>query len=240
MSNIDDAMANYFGKNSVVIEKEPLKRPQTDYTHQHEQDGTHPERTGQIVGSRRDGFIAQGSISTIEKMMEYVDKILKSAWGSSWGTFASANSVNIELEEITLPLIVYDTNTRVPMEGTNPKGTMFNTIEEIVDGKPTGDMIQINKIFYDTVVEFAIYGNTSKEAAELMDKFEDLIRTFTYLLKQKGLSELVFMKEQPSDESSKYTPDIPMKSLMYYVRLEKTVQVKTSMLRRIELELEME
>jgi len=245
MNDVDQAMRDYFGekpkiaKSNVVIEKDLSQAPGT-YTHQQEQDGVNPEKVGEIVGSSRDDFLAAGRMSTIEEMAALMLKIMNASWGSKWGTFAHATSVNIELEEILLPLIVYDTLTRTPLEGTNPKGTLFNTIKEIVDGKPTGDMIQLHKFFYECVVEFTFFGNNSAEAADLMNRFEALIRTTTYMLKQKGLGELVFMKEQPADESSKYTADIPMRSLLYYVKLERTDIVKTSMLRKIELELEME
>jgi hypothetical protein len=72
------------------------------------------------------------------------------------------------------------------------------------------------------------------EARKLMNDFEEIINTYTGLIKKNGLSELVFLKETPSENSVKYLPDIPMKSLMYYARFEKIYTVRTSLLNKLD------
>lgn len=176
----------------------------------------------------------QSTIVTVDDLGDTIRKILNIAWGDDWGEITPEFSTSDDISQGTLPKIVYDINYREAPEKMSRKPTLFKNVLEVVDGKETGDSFNVYRQFFDTVVEFNFFGKTMLEARKVMNDFEEIINTYTGLLKKNGLSELVFLKEVPSENSVKYLPNIPMKSLMYYVRFEKIYTVRTSLLNKLD------
>lgn len=176
----------------------------------------------------------QSTIVTVDDLGDTIRKILNIAWGDDWGEITPEFSASDDISQGTLPKIVYDINYREAPEKMSRKPTLFKNVLEVVDGKETGDSFNVYRQFFDTVVEFNFFGKTMLEARKVMNDFEEIINTYTGLLKKNGLSELVFLKEVPSENSVKYLPNIPMKSLMYYVRFEKIYTVRTSLLNKLD------
>lgn len=172
------------------------------------------------------------TISDIDQLALIIKLILELAWGTEWGEMIPSF---IEDEENPIfPKIVYDINTRELSEYRSKKPIYFENIKEVVNGKETGDGFNIYRQWYDTVVEFNFYARTIKEARELMHNFEKVINTYIGLIKKKGLSEMFYLEEIPSEKSMKYKPGVPMKSNAYYVRFESIYKVRTSLLKEIE------
>lgn len=180
---------------------------------------------------------SESKINDIDDLASLIKKILNVAWGDDWGEITPEFSTSDNISEATLPKIVYDINYRETTEGMSKKPTLYKNVLEVVDGKPTGDSFNIYRQFFDTVIEFNFFGNTMLEARKLMHDFEEIISTYTGLIKKQGLSELVFLNELPGENSVKYISGVPMKSSVYYARFEKIHTVRTSLLNKLDYEI---
>lgn len=171
------------------------------------------------------------AIQNVDELALIIKAILELSWGKDWGELVPEY---IEDQENPIfPKIVYDINTRELSEFNSKKPMLFQNIDEVVDGKPTGDGFSIYRQWYDTVVEFNFYARTIKEARELMHRFEQIIYIYMGVIKQKGLSEMIYLEEIPSEKSLKYKPGTPMKANAYYVRFENIYKVRHSLLKEI-------
>lgn len=214
---IDQAYNKYFGtdatkpQNSSVIEK-----------------------GGVLKQAEIPRLTASKNIDNLDQLGEIIRKLLNAAWGSNWGVISPETSKGEDAETIILPQINYSMNLREIADGTNPKPQLFDTITEIVDGKHTGDSFRLYRQFFDCIVEFDFYDNTSLGCRNLMHKFEELIATYTGYLKDSGISEMFFLKEVPSKYSLNYVEGVPMKCLYFFVRLERIKQVRVSTIMQVE------
>jgi len=177
---------------------------------------------------------AQGNIRTIDELGELLSKLLDSAWGSNWGSISSEISAGINPEKMVMPLIIYSTNLREVSTNTNIKPKQTETIKEVVEGSNSGDAFIVYRQSFDCTVEFDLYGNTTKDSRELMNRFEEVMLTFTGYLKKSGVKEIYFLKEVPAKNSLNYMSSIPMTCLHYFVRLERNNIVRVSTIKRIE------
>ena len=172
------------------------------------------------------------NISDVDELATIIKVLLELSWGKNWGEI-----IPEFIEDDTNPVfpkIVYDVNTRELSEHSSKKPTLYNHVKEEVDGVETGDGFNVYRQWYDTIVEFNFYHHTTKEARKLMHNFENVINTYIGLIKSKGLSEMMYLEEIPSEKSMKYKPGIPMKSNAYYVRFECIHKVRVSLLKEIE------
>ena len=138
---LQNAYDEYFGKKEPVVEKvvEPtVKKPST-----------------------LSRLTANGNIDDLDKLGEILRKLLNAAWGSDWGTLSPDTSMGDNAEEIIIPQINYGINLREVTEGTNPKPTLMDTIDEIVDGVKTGDSFRIYRQSFDCIVEINFWDSTS-------------------------------------------------------------------------------
>ena len=142
------------------------------------------------------------------------------------------------LNTLKLPLITYDVNSREVSDKMPIKPVLSDTVQEIVDGKPTGDVIMVYRQFFDCIVEFNTWGRNSLEARKIMNDLEALLNSYGGYLKRLGISEMFFLKEIPSNKSVNYIPGIPMRSMMYFVRLEKIHQVRESVIKNIDIQVQ--
>lgn len=177
---------------------------------------------------------ADGNIKTIDELGELISNLLNSAWGSDWGRFSSDIITGTDSEKIIKPLITYSTNLREISTGTNIKPKQTETIKKVVEGSNIGDTFIVYRQFFDCIVEFDFYHNTLRDTKELMNRFEEVMLTFTGCLKKSGVKEICFLKEIPAISSFNYVDSIPMTCLHYFVQLERNNIVRVSTIRKIE------
>lgn len=180
---------------------------------------------------------ADGNISTVEEFAELLRVVINTVYGMNKVELKPELSYETTKEQLTLPVITYDTNSREGSKETPLKPAQMETIKEVVNGKLTGDNIIVYRQLFDTIVEFDIYGNNSLQVSKISKEFEDLLNHYTGFMKKLGVSEMFFLKEIPSNKSVHYIPDIPMKSLMWYIRLEKISTIRTSTLHTIDVKI---
>jgi len=241
LKDLEDAMSSYFnqsGFNQEMSIPTPEIQKEGTYTYQPEMDGVPPNSTDEHQIADRRIMMADANIDDVDAMAEEIRKLCNAAWGSDWGEFRSAFANADELESTKGKVITYDLLIRSipPNKSIKPK-FMYN-VKEMVNGQPTGDHLRVSIMQFDVVVEFNIWGENDLDARKLSRRFETLLSNFTWRLKKVGVSEIVFNREQPASVSDKFFPNKPMRSLLYAVRLDRYHVMRQSMLRQIEMQLE--
>ena len=214
---LDQAYNNYFGVDSATI--------------QHNRQVINeqiPEHTS------RPRVSAYGNVDNLDQLGEILRKLLNAAWGSNWGIIVPDTYKGEEAEQIQLPQINYSMNLREISDGTGLKPQLMDTINEVVNGKNTGDAFNVYRQTFDCIVEFDFFDNTSQGCRNLMSNFESLLATYTGYLKQEGVKEVYFLKEVPAKYSLNYVEGVPMKCLYFFVRLERNKTVRVSTIRQVE------
>lgn len=246
MANLDDAYNKYFGIQESTRPDNTSKifTPGDDtYTYKPDynirQSVKTPIATSKTYEQNTIRQMADGNIDTIEQMCDILKKILNAAWGSDWGEISPDLKKGEDSSKIVMPQITAEINNREVAEKTAVKPVLMDVIKETINGALTGDSLLIYRQWFDCVVEFDFYGRTAKEARELADKFETILNIYTGYLKRQGISEIFFLKETPAKMSLNFKVDVPMKTIMYYVRFEKITPIRQSVINRINAEVGM-
>ena len=118
--------------------------------------------------------VADDNIDDLEQLAEILKRLCNAAWGNGWGELSPDLKKGENSSEIIVPQIVLDINTRDIAEGIGGlKPTLVDIIKETDEnGQETGDAFLIYRQWFDTNIEFNIYGRTNREARQLQKKFE--------------------------------------------------------------------
>lgn len=182
---------------------------------------------------------ADGNISNIEELVTILKELCNAAWGQDWGELSLDIKTGENSSKIKLPQILVDINTRDISEGFGPlKPVLIGTQDEL-DGnnKPTGDCFLLYRQWFDSNIEFDIYGRNSKEARELCSKLEQLIMVYSGYLKRKGLSEIFFLREISPKSSLNFNENVSMRCILYYIRFECITPIRVSTINKINTEI---
>lgn len=183
---------------------------------------------------------ADENIDDIEQLGILLRRVLNAAWGDGWGILSLDYPRGEDPDKLVLPQITFDVNSREISEKTSIKPILTETISEVVAGQKTGDAFNLYRQWFDCIVEFNFWGRTNLEARKLMARFEGLIGAYSGYLKRQGISEIFFLKEINPHQSMHFLDGVPMRSLMYYIRLERISSVRLSTIKRIDLEVNAE
>ena len=183
--------------------------------------------------------VADDNIDDLEQLAEILKRLCNAAWGDGWGELSPDLKKGENSSEIIVPQIVLDINTRDIAEGIGGlKPTLVDIIKETDEnGQETGDAFLIYRQWFDTNVEFNIYGRTKREARQLQKKFENLLNVYTGYLKRNGISEMFFEREVSPKNSLNYNESTPMRCIYYYIRFESITPIRQSLINSINLEI---
>lgn len=183
--------------------------------------------------------VADDNIDDLEQLAEILKRLCNAAWGNGWGELSPDLKKGENSSEIIVPQIVLDINTRDIAEGIGGlKPTLVDIIKETDEnGQETGDAFLIYRQWFDTNVEFDIYGRTNQEARQLQKKFENLLNVYTGYLKRNGISEMFFEREVSPKNSLNYNESTPMRCIYYYIRFESITPIRQSLINSINLEI---
>ena len=183
--------------------------------------------------------VADSNIDDLEQLAEILKRLCNAAWGNNWGELSPDLKKGEDSSEIIVPQIVLDINTRDIAEGIGGlKPTLVDIIKETDEnGQETGDAFLIYRQWFDTNVEFNIYGRTNREARKLQKKFESLLSVYSGYLKRNGISEIFFEREVSPKSSLNYKESTPMRCIYYYIRFESITPIRQSLINSINLEI---
>ena len=183
--------------------------------------------------------IADDNIDDLEHLAEILKRLCNAAWGQEWGELSPDLKKGENNSEIIVPQITLDINTRDIAEGIGGlKPILVDVIKETDENdNETGDAFLIYRQWYETNVEFNIYGRTNQEARQLQKRFENLLNVYTGYLKRQGISEIFFEREVSAKFSLNYKESVPMRCIYYYIRFESIIPIRQSLINSINLEI---
>ena len=238
---IDEDMYNaYFGIKSKSGESTAPEKRQFIYSDD-KSARVHTNESISDVDYQIQSFrhVADDNIDDLEQLAEILKRLCNAAWGNGWGELSPDLKKGENSSEIIVPQIVLDINTRDIAEGIGGlKPTLVDIIKETDEnGQETGDAFLIYRQWFDTNVEFNIYGRTNREARQLQKKFENLLNVYTGYLKRNGISEMFFEREVSPKNSLNYNESTPMRCIYYYIRFESITPIRQSLINSINLEI---
>ena len=183
--------------------------------------------------------MADGNIDDIEQLADILKRLCNAAWGQGWGELSPDLKKGENSDNLILPQITLDINTKDIAEGLGGlKPILVDIIQETTEsGEDTGDAFLVYRQWFDTVIEFNIYGRTNKEARQLQKRFENLITVYTGYLKRQGISEILYEREVSPKFSLNYDEQVSMRSIYYYIRFESITSVRQSVINTINAEI---
>jgi len=168
---------------------------------------------------------AQGSMD-VDQFTEKMNGLLKKAWGEDWGKFIQKEPTSNDPEKLVLPVIVYDTQRRVP--STSHKSVDPILFDRVKDPDHEGSFLNISRQWFDMEMNFWIYHQTNRDAMELMTEFEMFLFEYKDYFKDLGISDMTFQSEEPPQIVQAWGKELPQRNLVYLIRLERTITSRSN------------
>jgi hypothetical protein len=183
--------------------------------------------------------VADDNIDDIEQLADILKRLCNAAWGEGWGELSPDLKKGEDSSDITLPQITLEINTKDITEGMGGlKPTLVDVVKELDEtGNETGDAFLVYRQWFDSIVEFNIYGRNAKDARQLQKRFENLLSVYAGYLKRQGISEILYEREVSPKFSLNYDESVPMRSIYYYIRFESITPIRQSLINSINAEI---
>ena len=183
--------------------------------------------------------VADDNIDDVEQLADILKRLCNAAWGHGWGELSPDLKKGENSDNIILPQITIDINTRESAENIGTfKPKLIDIVKELdSNNEETGDAFLIYRQWYDCNIEFNFYGRTNKEARQLQKRFENLLTVYTGYLKRQGISEMFFEQEVSPKSSLNYDESTPMRCIYYYIRFESIIPIRQSLINNINVEI---
>ena len=111
--------------------------------------------------------------------------------------------------------------------------------EQKPDKDHPGQHIQILGQWFDNIIQFDCWSVLNNRADDLIEWFEDFMFKYTWVWKKNGVNEILYWMRNTDTESSEWRNDLAVRTVSYYFRTEKIVQIKEYDFRQISLYLEL-
>lgn len=129
--------------------------------------------------------------------------------------------------------VLYQVVSRVPHNELKPRP--IETIIEDIDDKENRRFGQNWSQRQDCIVQFDIVACDYMTANEVMSTFEDAMTTYTGYFKSKGVAEIYFKKYYTDKNLDKYRQWLSVRSIQYFVEIEKLTTVFDTTIEDIEV-----
>lgn len=175
------------------------------------------------------------SSADLVKLTDMIHALLRKAWGDEWQTrFGPEYPKKADMEA---PFIAYHTKSRVYTTGRGVKPRLF---EEAPDPKHIGHTIGLYMQSFDCQMQFDIFHQTGKDADALLQRFEEFLTTYTGYFKQNGIDEFLFQEQLEDDYDFRWRENYYVRSLVYFVRVQRITPIPTYVLHTVELDADVE
>lgn len=125
------------------------------------------------------------------------------------------------------------------VKSRTPKGELKPRIrEEISESTPRDSEGRLGEVYgqkFATVIQFNCMASDSMKAEEIMERFEQMIQTYTGYIKKNGIAEILF-KEQITDENySILRQNLSVRNIRYYVETERLTVIFKEKIKEVEV-----
>ena len=137
------------------------------------------------------------------------------------------------MKNIDKPVITYKVIERIPKKEIKPR--LRETIKEKDEQSGLDKLGEIWGQKFECIIQFDIIASEYKEANEVMNDFEDLIFTYAGFFKRNGISEIYFKKHLTDSHLDNLRENLSIRSLQYYVEIEKVTVIFREKIKEIEI-----
>lgn len=170
--------------------------------------------------------------SSMYQFIEMIDKIITLTMPKVKFMPDEGKIVDLDaMSNFDRPLITYKVLERVPKGELKPR--VRETISEI-DGLNENRIGEVYGQKFKCLIQFNIFASVYKEAEEVMEKFEELITTYTGFFKENGVAEILFNKHLTDEHYAKLRETLSIRNLVYYVEIEKLTVIFKEKIKEIE------
>lgn len=135
------------------------------------------------------------------------------------------------MKDFDRPKITYKILSRKPKKELKPR--VRQTIEPNgINGEDR--LAQICGQKFECLIQFNIFTSVYKEAEEVMEKFEELIFSYTGFFKKNGVAELLFKEQITDNYYERLRETLSVRNLIYYVEIEKLTVIFKEKIKEIE------
>lgn len=167
-------------------------------------------------------------ITMVSKLVSLTMKDLNVEFVSEEG-----KKLNLEPEEpIDSPFISFKLINRIPKGELKPRMRQ-NIKEEIIDK----DEERIGEIYgqkFKCLVQFNIFSSVYETAEQVMERFEELIFTYTGFFKKNGVAEVIFNQQITDSSYDIFRQTLSVRNLQYYIEIEKLTVLFKEKIKEIE------
>jgi hypothetical protein len=137
------------------------------------------------------------------------------------------------MKKIEKPIISYKIKNREPKNELKPR-----IRESIVEAAYASEDERLGEVWgqkFKCLVQFNIFTSVYSEAEEVMEKFEELITSYTGFFKKNGVAEIFFQKHYTDEVHEKLRETLSVRNLCYYVEIEKLTVIFREKIKEIEI-----
>lgn len=121
------------------------------------------------------------------------------------------------------PTILYKLIERIPLKELKPR-----PMEEITENEGDETNCRHGMVYgyrQKCILQFDIVASDCITANQVMNTFEEAMFTYTGFFKSKGINEMHFLKHFTDKNLDNYRQDLSIRSLQYYVEIQKLITV---------------
>jgi len=109
---------------------------------------------------------------------------------------------------------------------------------EYKDPMVRGETVIVSGQMFDNIVQFDALYSDNKSAEHLVEWFEQFMRLYRWVLREKGIAETFFWKRQVDDTTREWRQPLWKRSTQYYFRTEQLEAIYTRDLLRVNMSLD--
>lgn len=172
--------------------------------------------------------------TALDGFVDTLRRLLDAAWGPDWGELGEEVSDFTDPENVKLPQVVFHLLSRVPNKEFSPLKKRYS--DTLPDPLYPGYHVEVWRRWYDCKIAFHCYARTNREARHLANKLAVFLDTYAGYFKEQGLSELLFLGEEEPERTRMAAGSLPVRTLLYLVRVEEVYVVRGKTLEEIIIE----
>jgi hypothetical protein len=135
-------------------------------------------------------------------------------------------------EKIDHPFITYKLISRSPKDELKPRHRQ--TVEEKTYDKIDERIGEIHGQKFKCLLQFNIFASVYDTAEQVMERFEELIFTYTGYFKKNGVAEILFREQLTDEKYNSFRETMSVRNLVYYVEVEKLFVIFQEKIKDIE------
>lgn len=169
------------------------------------------------------------TVVSIDDFARATHRLLDAAWGHEWGVFTEEETALNDPDNIPLPQIIWHLEERVNQRELNPRGKYRGWGAE-VDEKNPGHMLEQRYWWFDCEVSFQCVAKTNAEARDLARRLEHFLVNYTGYFKERGISEVQFLREVGPRRFDHRQTNLPFRVLFFNIRIQQVDIVRSKVM----------